>query len=147
MTNGREEHIVDLLKAGRPPEAICEIVGLSPCGSSRALINDVARRHNVDTTPRSFQGQLPFGVTDASHRLRVVLSEYLYRLREHNDFATVSVLTGLTRNQQLNALNRPFTHNWSLSQIERLLDCFDKTLTDIIITPSKGICFDQTAAA
>lgn len=69
---------------------------------------------------------LPFGLTSATSRLRGRLADYLYQLRErgnnHDKFARnqVAPKIGLNARQQLRAEQAPFSHDWTLSQIERL---------------------------
>lgn len=57
----------------------------------------------------------------SSYRVRAQLAEQLYVLRERIGHpAKVATLVGLNPREQLRATNRPFAHDWTLSQIERL---------------------------
>ena len=69
---------------------------------------------------------LPHGLTGATARLRGKLGDHLYQLRNrgnnHDNFGRnqVAPLIGLNNRQQTRAEQRPFAHDWTLSQIERL---------------------------
>jgi hypothetical protein len=69
---------------------------------------------------------MPYGLTMATAGLRGKLADNLYQLRmrgkNHGQSGRneVAPRVGLNSRQQLRAEERPFAHDWTLSQIERL---------------------------
>jgi hypothetical protein len=70
--------------------------------------------------------ELPYGLTAATAQLRGKLADNLYQLRmrgkDHSQSGRneLAPQIGLNARQQLRAEERPFAHDWTLSQIERL---------------------------
>jgi len=70
--------------------------------------------------------ELPFGLTNATHRLRQKLGDHVYLLNQRGDNSErigrsrSAFRIGLNNRQQIRAESRPFNHDWKLSQIERL---------------------------
>ena len=111
-----------------PLPTICEIEGMHP-RSARALIKEIETEHNLNymgVHSRAPKDQMPYGLTQATHRLRQKLADNLYMLRErgkdssHYSPNEVAARIGLHSRAQLKAKERPFAHDWKLSEIERL---------------------------
>jgi len=65
-------------------------------------------------------------LSEESYHLRSRLADQLYNLLEREGGrADVARLVGLNTREQLRAINRPFAHDWTLSQIERLGQALD----------------------
>lgn len=111
----RNQRAIDMLKQGRPVPAICKILGMEK-ETGRRICNDLIEKHGIDYQPQSFEEKLPAD----THLLRHNLSTALYNHREINHWGLISMQTGLTNRQQHQAIDRPYTHDWSISQISRL---------------------------
>lgn len=95
----------------------------------RQLIKEIEREEGIEyigTPACKGEGSPPPGLTEATSRLRSNLANELYRITNpHNAFGIIgredaAPLVGLNPRQQIRAENKPFTHDWTLSQIERL---------------------------
>lgn len=96
----------------------------------RQIIKELEAEHGLDYlgTPaaKTPKDALPYGLTTATAHLRGRLGDHLYQLRQrgnnHDNFGRnqVAPRVGLNARQQLKAEDRPFGHDWTLSQIERL---------------------------
>jgi hypothetical protein len=118
----------ELMKEGYTGKAIANRLGLTEDGTF-TLIRAIDPNYNgtvSDTTP--------YGLTFQTYRLRQRFSRYLQELTEElkGDRLEVGRVVGLNRRQQLNALRRPHTHDWTLSQIERLADAISYTFEEIM---------------
>ena len=71
-------------------------------------------------------------LSDLTAKLRIVLGDILTELA--NSRKNISELTGLNKREIHNAMNRPWQHDWTLSQIERTLahDSRKRKLHEII---------------
>lgn len=96
----------------------------------RILIQEIEQERGIkylgSPASKTAKEALPYGLTNATARLRGRLGDHLYQLRErgnnHDNFGRnqVAPQIGLNARQQLRAEQTPFNHDWSLSQIERL---------------------------
>lgn len=75
---------------------------------------------------KAAKDEVPFGLTAATAQLRGKLADNLYQLRmrgkNHSQSGRneIAPRIGLNARQQVRAEERPFAHDWTLSQIERL---------------------------
>ena len=89
------------------------------------MCDKLAKQHGVEYTPRS-EGDtpaMPEGLTSESSLLRSRLGDLVYHLsfRQKRHPLEISKLVGLgSQRAQKLAQERPFAHDWKLSQIERL---------------------------
>ncbi len=112
------DEIEALVKAGVSPLGIQERLGIG-----RASLFRVLREKGL--TGYDYTEDLtPYGITSNSHAFRVRLGYMLYNLIERldGDRAACGRLVGLNRQEQINAEGRPWCHNWTLAQIERLCE-------------------------
>jgi hypothetical protein len=95
----------------------------------RQLVKEIEAEHGLDymgTWSRAPKDAMPYGLTTSTARLRQKLGDALYALRERGNDSShfgrnqVAPRVGLNNRQQLKAECRPFAHDWTLSQIERL---------------------------
>ena len=114
--------VLEFMKAGLPPTSIADRLGLSLV-QTRLLIKE----HDPSYKPSQQKDMLAVGLSQDSVRLRVRLSGLLYDLYGHlcYDKVKLSQATGLNRFEILRAMRRPYTHNWTLSQQERLCQALD----------------------
>jgi hypothetical protein len=120
----RDERIVEFMREGRPIRAIKELEGLDH-DNCRKICLSLSRQYGVeyDADDRKEPGQiLPEGITEQSQGFRSRLADMLYQLGHDRRMHKIEIAqaTGITQRSQKYATERPFTHNWSLSQIERL---------------------------
>lgn len=98
--------------------------------SCRVIVKELDAEHELgymaNQLRRPYKDDMPHGLTTATSRFRMKLGNYVYMLRERGSDADslsrgeVASKIGLNNRQQLRAENRPFNHDWTLSQIERL---------------------------
>lgn len=127
----RRERILTYITQDPPvPLAnICVMEGMAE-RACRALIKSLEQEHSVDyfsTGTRRDPDEMPYGLTDATRHLRQRLADCLYQLRERGNDGNPSYgrsqlcpRVGLNIRQQRRAENKPFAHDWKLSEIERL---------------------------
>jgi hypothetical protein len=109
----------------------------------RQLIKEIEDEHGLDYlgTPASKtpKDALPYGLTSSTAHFRGRLGDHLYQLRHrgnnHDNFGRnqVAPRVGLNARQQLKAEERPFAHDWTLSQIERLARELGENPVDFMI--------------
>ena len=106
--------------------------GLS-AGLARQKIKELEREHGVSYFgTAAAKGGVPYGLTDDSRAMRARLSDALHAVaRKQPDKAAVSALTGLNRREQRRAIERPFRHDWTVSQIERLARLVGRSVADL----------------
>jgi hypothetical protein len=95
----------------------------------RDIVKELETEHNIEymnVASKASPDTLAPGLTTATSALRMNLGTELYTLRERGndsaDFARneIAPRVGLNPRQQARAEQRPFNHDWTLSQIERL---------------------------
>ena len=97
--------------------------------SVRHIIKELDEEHGLgymEQRVRKPADAMPYGLTSVTLRLRQKLGDQLYLLRERGNDSegqgrnNVAQLVGMNTRQQIRAEQRPFNHDWTLSQIERL---------------------------
>lgn len=129
----RDERIITYLLNGSTSRHIAVLEGLDE-DRCRKLCRALVEEHELVLPAPPQRGSpapvtLPVGVTDASRGLRNRLGDELYGLVEFLQgrrlrLAEVGVLTGLPPSAQKRASTRPYAHDWTLGQIERLLAAY-----------------------
>jgi hypothetical protein len=111
-----------------PVARIRDVEGITD-RTARMLIARVQEETGVQyngLNTRDPPGSMPFGLTTASLRLRQKLGDYVYLLNQRGDKSEkigrnrAAFRMGLNNREQIRAEQRPFNHDWKLSQIERL---------------------------
>lgn len=126
----RRERILGYIQQDPPVpiSAILEMEGLSN-RSARVIIKELQAEHGIDYLShrlRKAKDAMPFGLSPATLRLRQKLGDNLYLLRERGNNSevqgrnSVAPQLGMNNREQIRAEQRPFNHDWKLSQIERL---------------------------
>jgi hypothetical protein len=114
-----------------PPVSLYNVMSMEGMSERplRVVLKELEQEHGVKylgTAAARDDGGMPYGLTDASNRLRSNLANALYRVTNpHNEFGfkgrnQVAAEVGLNPREQIRAEQTPFRHNWTLSQIERL---------------------------
>lgn len=128
----RKQRVRGYLTQSRPPsfKEIQAREGVSP-QTLRPLINQLEEELGLSYFGTdSARGPGSFGLTDASRALRARLADALHSLG--SDRAEVAALTGLNRHEQIRAINRPFRHDWTVSQIERLATATGRSMLEML---------------
>lgn len=95
----------------------------------RTIIKELEVEHGFEYLSQGFRktkNTVPYGLTPATLRLRQMLGDQLFLLRNRGHDSTaqgrnnVAPQLGLNIREQIRAEQRPFNHDWKLSQIERL---------------------------
>jgi hypothetical protein len=122
------DDIQDYIKQGLNVRSIAARIGM----------NELAARRIIYALSPGYRGTVnddtPYGMDTESLAQRIKLGSLLYDLRESlkGDRVQVARLTGLNRNEQIAAEQRPFEHDWSISQIQRLAKAISVNYKDII---------------
>lgn len=116
----RDELIIQMMELGRPVRNIAQLIGIEHdyCRKICAKLSTKAGFEYKPITPYKRTEMTSVGITEATRRFRGVLGDKLYLLG--NDGRQVAKLIGMTIRCQKAARQRPFNHDWTLSQIERL---------------------------
>lgn len=130
--NPDEEQIVMMMKLGRPVRTIAQLTGNAHDYCRRICVR-LAQSEGITYTPDNIMNRAeiaPVGITEASRRFRSRLSDKLHLLG--TDYRAVASLIGMTRRCQKYARQRPFNHDWTLSQIERLAAALDMDFAQLM---------------
>jgi hypothetical protein len=92
------------------PEDIAIILGRHPVAVRRLL------PEGYDPKPRL---SLPYGLTEQTMGLRAKLGSIIASMNMSRE--RIGEITGLNKRESYRAERRPFSHDWTLSQIERTL--------------------------
>ena len=123
MVLSLDSKIEQLALEGRTIVEIAAILGRNP-----AVVRRDCQRLGV--VPSRATTAMPYGISNGSLNLRMQLASMLIDMKLAG--ADISQSTGLSRRQITAASTRPYSHDWTLSQIERTLQHFDKTLKDSV---------------
>lgn len=108
-----------LLNEGYGAEDIAKILGRHPVAVRRLIPND----HKVTKRLRT-----PYGLTDETYALRAKLGLIIAEMSEKGlSREEIGELTGLNKRESYRAEQRPYSHDWTLSQMERTLAYGSKT--------------------
>ena len=126
----RRERIKEYMTAD-PPVSLKRIrlmEGLTD-RSIRQLVKEIEAELGIDYFGMHIRDEidgLPYGLTSATLRLRQKLGDHIYLLNQRGSESkrigrhSVAPRIGLNNREQIRAEQRPFNHDWTLSQIERL---------------------------
>lgn len=106
----------------------------SRLGVSDIYVRKVISKHDANYDPIK-SDLLPYGITSDSYAMRVRLGYVLYTLFEKNGSKPwkTSRITGLNRYELKAAMGTPWTHDWKMSQIERLCRASGFPISDLLI--------------
>jgi hypothetical protein len=114
-------------------------ISLSPATiASRLGIALVTARSVIKQIDPSYAGKdvdaQAFGLSDDSIWLRMQLGNMLFQLQDENQLTPtqVSSTVGLNRLERIAAMQRPWSHNWTLSQISRLAGALSMPVYDCL---------------
>lgn len=96
------------------------------------LMVQTARKHGLEYKPHKMSGSTETpGLTNESKTVRARLGDELYKLELSPGEAALS--TGVPLKAQKLARDRPFNHDWTLSQIERLARARGMTFRELLL--------------
>lgn len=118
----RNARIIQMMELGRPVRAIAQAEGLEH-DYCRKICVKLSAEAGIEYNPKKVYSRLEMttiGLTENTRRLRSFLADKLYELGD--DPRVVAKQIGMTLRCQKYARQRPFRHDWTLSQIERLAE-------------------------
>lgn len=128
----REQHLIDLIKAGRPVNFIADTLGMNVDYAIKQ-IREVCLQHNLPRPPKGRAGDMPVGLDDESQVFRAKLGDHLYNLREKHHRTTLAQHLGIPPQSQAKASERPNAFNWSLGQMQRLAKHLGISFKELIL--------------
>lgn len=118
----RKARIVDYIKQGKPPLEICDLEGLDPANEPRRMRKEIADPMgltiNTAATAPPPAALMEVGTKDLP--IKANLKTKLAGLRNNHHYVDVGHMVGLTNKEQIRAMTSPYTHDWTISQIQRL---------------------------
>lgn len=128
-----------------PPVSLMNIMAMEGVAERplRLTIKELEDEHDLDylgTSGARTGASIPFGLTEATVRLRARLADNLYKITDV-DTSVVDIkgrqeaapIVGLNPREQIRAEQKPFAFDWSLSQIERLARALGKDPRDFLM--------------
>lgn len=102
----------------------CMELKLHPADIARRLgmhLNAVRRILPKDYSHK-VRESIPYGMTNKSYAFRLFLADILITMGDRGYNRTqIANITGLNKHESYRAERNPFTHDWTISQIERTL--------------------------
>lgn len=131
----RDQRMIQMMLIGYPTTAIAKLEGLDQ-DYCRKICAKLSKDNQIVHVQRQTTSRVeaPVGLTDASRRMRSRLADHLHELSDllDNDLRRVSGVVGLNLRDQKYAKERPFNHDWTLSQIERLAKGLDVNFSELL---------------
>lgn len=128
----RKERILTYMTQDPPVDlpTIAKMEGMHERALRFLIKSEIEPENGVDylgkASKPSATNAVPYGLSTSTARFRQKLGDHLYLLRERGNDSShfgrnqIAPRVGMNNRQQLKAEQRPFAHDWSLSQIERL---------------------------
>lgn len=127
----RNARVAEHIRQGKTSGEICDVEGLDPANEPKRMKKDVADPAGLTITAGR-NTALPLGLMDIERQFRVNLKTKLNELRDHNHYIDVAHMVGMTNVEQHRAVTSPFTHNWTLSQMQRLAAALGLTFEEVL---------------
>jgi hypothetical protein len=127
----RRARIEGHLRAGKTSGEICDIEGLDSANEPKRMKKDVADPLGL-TIPSGHNTAPPVGLLDIDTQFRAWIGDEVRVLRRQHHYVDVAQMIGLTNIEQMRAVERPYAHNWTLSQLQRLAVARGMTLPELI---------------
>lgn len=141
----RDARLVGYLKANTSMGTICDREGMEYDYCRKECLK-LAKKFNIAYKPGPTNPE-PYGFTDESERFRSRLSDLIYGYLNHHHPLEVARDMGLTQNEQRQAKERPFRHNWTISQMERMAHTlgmdFRALILHAILQPEETVCLKK----
>lgn len=137
------KRIVEHARAGRTMTEIVDLEGLDPFNTKEA--HNAIKAAGV-TISRERTKTLPLGLTKENESWRKRIGYHVDDLRAKHCQLDVSRLLGMTNAEILKATTRPATHNWTLSQLQRLANARQEPLADMVMRafyPPQNVGFTE----
>jgi hypothetical protein len=140
LKKDEDEWVVDLLKDQRPVAAIAKLIGKDRDYTYSIVNRLLQARPEINYRPEADRAAPMLG--EGTRAFRAVLAGKLYALRdqvkdrlglEGTDVVRAGkYATGLTRAQQKRAIERPYTHDWKLSELQRLAEATGQDVRELL---------------
>lgn len=141
----RDQRIISMMKLGRPVRIIAALEGIEH-DYARKLCMRLAKEEGLDYAPDNKLVRAetpPVGITDSSRSTRRFLADKLCLLG--TDYQDIAKQVGITLRSQKYARQRPFNHDWTMSQIERLAAALNTDFLSLMQEASNaGVFQDRT---
>jgi hypothetical protein len=141
MSDGdRDDYVAELMKAGRPVKSIAETIG-QPVDYTRKIVRRIKAERGITYERPKEKTIGSDSLTEASAPMRRRLADHLNAVRERlgaglsirQKGALAARAIGVFAKTQNVAIVRPFNHDWSLTQIERLAKAQGEEFRDFIV--------------
>lgn len=116
----RDDHIADLIQNGVPLTSMAVMVGAHRDYCKDHVARICQERGLTYNPTEEGEKDLPVGVTKDSWRFRHNLATRVYDARETHHYIELQTQLGLSNKAQAKASDNPYTHDWTLGQLERL---------------------------
>jgi len=127
----RTARISEHIRSGKTVGEICDIEGLDPANEPKRMRREVADPQGLVIVSGRNEAQ-PVGLMDIDRLIRGNLKRKLVLLRDRHHYADVAQMVGLTNIEQKRAIDPPYTHNWTLAQIQRLAVASKMTFEEML---------------
>lgn len=135
----RRARIVQYITAGAPIGTIAQIEGMD-YDNCRKLCLQIAREDNLAYRPEDRQGApiYALGIDERNAELRRRLGDTLYGYvaptpRTQRNPSMVGRATGIPPREQRRAWEKPFSHDWTISEITRLAESLGEQFTPFML--------------
>lgn len=129
----REDRLRQFIKENRPVSAIAQLESLE-FNYAKLLVRKLIKAESLDYNPPKIcktGEQEIVGLTQDSYHFRGRLGNHLAMIKE--DSREITLKTGVLFRSIQVARDKPFNHDWTLSQIERLGRANGKTFKQIML--------------
>ncbi len=135
----RRERIIEFIKEQLPIINIAQIEGMD-FDNCRKLCMQIAREDGLPYEPEHRQAApvYPCGIDQGNAELRRRLGDTLYGYvaptpRTQRNPSMVGRAVGIAPRQQRRAWEKPFSHDWSISQMNRLAGTLGEDFTPFVL--------------
>ena|SRR3990167_538332 len=143
----RDARVSKFLRENLPVKHIASLEGMD-YDNCRLYCNRLAADQGIDYKPNTSETAPVFapGLNPTNRQFRAGIADVLYQLRHPNTRDRTSDvelgrLTGIPPRAQSRAIQRPFNHDWTLSQMTRLAESseldFTKMMLRCLLTPEQ----------
>jgi len=131
----RRERFIEYLNDGLTAKEIAAREGLQPDYALKERAR-IASEENLEVKETSSSEKI-YGLTDKTKDLRAKLGNVLYRMRNEGKLPPKEVarITGIPVKHQKRASDRPYSYDWTLTQMERTIAWTNVEFETFIFTP------------
>jgi hypothetical protein len=121
---------------GKSVGEICDIEGLDRENQPKLMRREIAAPEGLKISSERNTAP-PVGLLEIERSFRGWLQVKLASLRDHHHYADVAHMVGLTNIEQQRAMTAPYTHNWTIAQIQRLAAAHNMTFAEMVTFASQ----------